>query len=120
MSNLTTYGANALLNGTPLPALYAQLHTGNPTDAGTSNLAATSGREAITWNPATTGILTNDGLLGWVGGALENLSHLSLWDAASGGNCWAVGALGTPQGADVGIAVEIPDEALTLTLARWS
>ena len=49
MANWSTYGANAILDGTAMPAtLYAKLHIGNPGAAGTSNPAAETSRKSFT------------------------------------------------------------------------
>lgn len=93
MASLTTYGANAILDGTPLPdPLYMQAHTGAPTDAGTANVATETSRVAVARTAAAAGVATNDLEAGWENWpADETITHITFWDASSGGNCWMIG-----------------------------
>ena len=90
--NLTTYGANALLNGTAMPAtLYVKLHIGNPGVNATANAAAETTRQSFTRDAAAAGATQNAAVIQWFNAAAsETVTHLSLWDAASGGNPWWV------------------------------
>lgn len=93
MSGWTAYGANAILSGTPLPqTLYVQLHDGDPGD-GTANLCVETDRQAITLEASVEPYtVVNDASVSWTNlPANETASHISLWDASSAGNCWAVG-----------------------------
>lgn len=88
---LTAYGKNALVDGTPMPAtLYLQHHTGDPGD-GTANVSANGGRKAHTRTPAVNGIATNVEQLETDVTVPETISHFSVHDALTGGNCWWVG-----------------------------
>lgn len=121
MANLSTYGANAVLDGTALPAtLYAKLHTGNPGAAGTSNAAGETTRKSFTRGAASSGATSNAGALTWTNvSTSEDYSHVSLWDASSGGNCWMVGTL-TANAVTAGDTFEIAAGDLDLAMTIWS
>lgn len=121
--NLSTYGANAILNGTAMPAtLYVQLHTADPTAAGTAGVSATTTRKSFTRLASVAGVTSNDALLEWLTPAADEfLTHVTVWSALTGGNCWWVGAItAAPIEALTTQAIEIPINTLTFTLAIWS
>lgn len=64
---------------------FVQLHTGDPGAAGTANVAATSTRNAVTWNAPAGGSMTLASLGSWTGAAAESISHISIWTASSAG-----------------------------------
>ena len=51
--------------------------------------------------------------------ASEDYSHLTLWDASSGGNCWMVLAL-TASAVTIGDPFKIPAGDLDLSAPIWS
>jgi hypothetical protein len=121
--NLSAYGANAILNGTAMPStLWVQLHTGDPTTAGTANIATDSRRRSFTRTTATAQEVFNAALIEWLNApATEDLTHISIWDAEGGGNCWWVGpVIGAPIGAVAGQATEVPLSQLRLALLSWA
>ena len=122
MANLSTSGANELLDGTALPAtLYVQLHTGDPGAAGTANVATETTRKSFTRTAAAAGVASNVLLLEWLSyPAVETLTHVSMWDAASGGNCWFVDAITTPPETVIGQAAEIAVGELSFTFPIWA
>lgn len=123
MANLTTYAANELLDGTPIPAtLYAQLHVGDPTPAGTADVAAETARKAFTRTAATGGAAANAALIEWVNAtADEDISHVTAWDAASGGNPWIVAAVtGGPVSVEAGNTIQIDAGEFALTATIWT
>lgn len=89
---LATTHANNLLNvyrGTNFTGitLYAQLHTGDPGSAGTSNVSGNTNRYALTFNVASAGSLSlASAPTSWAMTGTEALSHISFWDASSSGN----------------------------------
>jgi hypothetical protein len=88
---LTAYGKNALVDGTAMPAtLYLQHHTGNP-GTGSDNVSANGGRLAHTRTAAVNGIATNVEQMETDITTPETISHFSVWDALTGGNCWWTG-----------------------------
>jgi hypothetical protein len=84
--------ANAYLNVhrgttyTGIAAEYVQLHTGDPGAAGTANQSAMTTRNAITFNAPSGGSMTKASLGTYTMTASETITHVSRWDAASGGN----------------------------------
>lgn len=121
MANLSTYGANAFLDGTALPAtLYAKLHIGNPSAAGTANAAGETTRKSFTRGSAAAGATSNAGALTWTAvSTSEDYSHITLWDNLTVGNCWMVGTL-TANAVVAGDTFEIAVGDLDLAMTIWS
>lgn len=100
MSSYTRDGvANHLFNGSSLAvpsAWHVQLHYGSPGLAGTSSVStAFPSRVACSgWTAASSGAVSNEAavLFSSAAGA-ETITHASIWDAASGGNCLGYDAL---------------------------
>ena len=128
MANLTTYGANELLNGGSIPdTLYAKLHIGNPGNAGTANAATELDRQSFTRTASASaagdpGECDNVLAIEWLAyGTVESLSHLSFWDDPAAGNCWFVDAItGGPILTVIGQAVEIAAGELVFTIQVWT
>jgi len=124
MAALSTYGADAVLDGTAIPAtLYVKVHIGNPGAAGTSNAAAETTRKAFTRNASGGDAHTeNVALVEWLNAAAdEDLTHLTAWDAVSGGNCWLVGAISNaPINVLAGNTIQIDIGDLDITASVWS
>lgn len=84
--------ANGLLNlfrGTNYTApagVYVKLHTGDPGAAGTANASAVTTRNQAAFAAPAGGSMTLSSLAGYSMTATETITHISLWDAASGGN----------------------------------
>ena len=94
---LTAAGKNYVLdNGVP-GTTYLQLHTGDPTDAGTSNVSTITGRKSLTMGSASSGNKANSSTAQWAApngiSGTETLSHYSIWTASSGGTCLSTGTL---------------------------
>lgn len=121
MSSLALPGANALLNGTAIPAtLYVQLHIGNPGSSGTSNVATETTRQSFTRTTSTLGTCENTALLQWLSyPAAETISHVSVWSASSGGTCWFIGDPANLV-AGIGDIVQLAAGDLDLTCPVWS
>jgi len=118
--NLSDYAANATLNALLAGTVYVALHTGAPGTSGAANeigagvgyarQAATfpgAGRSRsnaanITFGPAS-------------GAGFGTASHVSIWDAAIGGNCIWQGALGASQLIPAGIPGTIAAGTLTVS-----
>ena len=75
----TTYTANA--------AVYAKLHTGDPGASGTSNAAANTTRQQVTFgSAAASGAISNTAAVEWTSvSTTETYTHVSFWTASSGG-----------------------------------
>ncbi len=87
-------------------AWYAAVHDADPTEDGTvGELVAGDDagfvRKAVTFTTPTTGSSTNVGSVTWTPTAgTYTGSHISIWDALTGGNCWIIGELQTPATID--------------------
>lgn len=107
----TTDGKNLLLGALPDP-IYVQLHTGDPTSAGTSNVSSETTRKAVSLAAAASGARTSDAVAEWAPIALsgtENLTHVSYWSASSAGTCYAYGTVTTARtGVVNGDTIRIP------------
>lgn len=84
----------------PPSSLWIQMHTGDPGKDATANVADETRRiqfiAAAAANTGTTGIAeaSNGSAARWVTlAASEDFSHLSIWDAETGGNPWYKGDL---------------------------
>ncbi|WP_374572497.1 hypothetical protein [Phenylobacterium sp.] len=80
---------------------YLALHTADPTDAGTTGELAGNGyaRQAITFDAASGGSAANSSTHTFTasGGDWGTVSHFSIWDASTSGNCLYTGALTTSR-----------------------
>lgn len=83
--------ANAFLNvyrntaASAVATPFVQLHTADPGVAGTTAVANSSTRNAITWNAASGGSMTLLALSNFTGTATETITHVSLWTASTAG-----------------------------------
>lgn len=100
MTALADYAENKLLDHVLATAAwtkptntYLQLHTGNPGEAGTSNVATTNTRQVTAWAAASSRAIATNAAINFTAAASETITHVSLWDASTGGNCIAYGAL---------------------------
>ena len=77
-------------------SLYAKLHTGDPGAAGAANASQHTTRAAVAWSAAASGQKNATGTPTWTIASLtapttETITHISLWDASSGGNfLWSI------------------------------
>lgn len=118
MADLTNYGENLAaqaLDG----ALYAALHTADPGETGVTGELSGDGytREAVTMT--TSGdTVSNSGDIVWgpVTANKGTVTHVSVWDAVTAGNCLYKGALDASFSWPSG-TYTIAAGNLTLTLA---
>lgn len=102
-------------------AWYVALHTADPTEVG--NVGELSGngyaRQAVTFTAPASGATDNTALLTFGPNTTTNwgsVSHLSVWDAVTAGNCLAKGALSSAVTINVGDSLTIAAGALDITL----
>ena len=115
---LTEYGRNAVVDGTAMPTtLYLQHHTGDPGATGILNVSANGGRLAHTRTGATGGVATNVEDLQTNITTPETISHFSVHDAASGGNCWWTGEYVQARAYLIGDVARVRTGRLTYQLA---
>lgn len=117
----SNYLENAILadyiTGAGVP-VYVQLHTADPTDAGTGGVAAIARINATDkWAAPADGVTSNDEELLSVaaGSAIGNITHISLWDASAAGNMLYHGAVTTVKNLGSGDQYRIPVGQLTVT-----
>jgi hypothetical protein len=72
---------------TPPAGTYIQLHTADPQGAGTVAIASVATRSPATFAAAASGALALTGTNpSWNMTGSETITHISVWDAATGGN----------------------------------
>lgn len=107
----TTYTANA--------AVYAKLHLGDPGAAGTSNAAAETTRQQVTFgSAAATGAISNTAAVEWVNvSTTETVTWVSFWTASTAGTFLGRDDLSSSAALTAGDTLRIPTSDLDLTLA---
>jgi hypothetical protein len=111
--------ADAICNNTSFAVaqVYVKLHIGDPGEAGTSNAAGETTRQAASFGAASGGVCTSDALTEWTNvSTTETISYVSFWDASSAGNCLGSGALTASKALTAGDTFQIPSGSLTLTI----
>lgn len=81
-----------------VPGLFVKLHTGDPGAAGTASPSAVTTRRQATMNAASGGSITLNSMSGsWAMTTSEVVTHISVWDASTGGNFLISAQLTTPR-----------------------
>lgn len=119
---ITTYLANALLNHvgrnvayTPPATVYAKAHTGDPGATGTLAPSAQTTRLALSFAAAASGSMSANTTPEWTLNATENISHVSFWDAPTGGNCLWTAAASVAKGGVSGDIIRISTDTLSFS-----
>lgn len=118
--SISNYLENALLDtldgvSFSVANVYLKLHLGDPGEAGTSNPAAETTRQAVTFNTPSGGSMTSSAAVSWTNvAATETYTHWSAWDASTAGNCLWSGGLSSSAAVTAGDTFQIT--SLTLTL----
>jgi len=129
MTAATNYLENALLNGVldgtqyTVPAtVYLGLYGADPTETGTAATEVTGGayaRQTLSFATATAGTSITDAdctfaeaTAGW-----GTVSHITICDAASGGNVLFYGALTASKTVNTGDVFKVTTGQLTISLA---
>lgn len=102
----TAYLVNKLLDHafrnvvyTPPAVVYFKGHTGDPGATGANNASAQTTRYQVNWAAAASGLILMSNNPELVLNATENISHGSIWDAPTAGNClWTAAATVTKGG----------------------
>lgn len=82
---------------------YVKLHLADPGSAGTSNAAAETTRQAVTFSAASAGAITNSAPVIWSAvAASETYSHVSFWSAVTAGTFLGSDALDVPRAVTAG------------------
>ncbi len=85
-------------------AFYIKLHTGDPGAAGTANAFGDATRKAATFSAAASdGTITTSADINWTNvSAAGTVSHVSFWDASTGGNFLGSDDLATARALSIG------------------
>jgi hypothetical protein len=79
---------------TPPSTVYVALHTADPGETGASEVTGGSyARQAVTFGAASGGAVSNTGAINFPAMPAVTVTHASLWDASTAGNCLWTGAL---------------------------
>lgn len=107
----TTYTANT--------AVWAKLHLGDPGAAGTANAAVETTRKQVTFgSAASSASIASTADTEWANvSTTETYSHVSFWDASSGGTFLGSDDLSATAAMTAGQTFRIASGALTLTLS---
>lgn len=103
----TSYLVNKLLDlafrnvaWTPPAIVYVKGHVGDPGAAGANNASTQTTRYATSWAAAVSGLINISGTPEITLIGTETISHVSYWDASTGGNCmWTAAASVAKAGA---------------------
>lgn len=129
MSALSDYAENLLLDwlmttgtATRPTAWYLALFTSSPNDDASGSEVSGNGytREAVTFDAASGGSTSNDGLITFgpaSGGNWGTITHFGIFDASTNGNLLWHGALSASRVVNDGDSIQVPVGNLTLTLA---
>ena len=121
---LSTYARDAVLDHvlgtsawTSPASVWVKLHVGDPSSDGTANSASNAVRKQLTAGASSAGSAANSGTISWSADETndEAVSHISLWDAATGGNCLFVDGLSAPVLTAAGFAFSFPTGNLTIS-----
>jgi len=125
MSAATNYTENAVLNHlfggaalTQPTEWHVKLHLGDPGEDATANAAAETTRAEVTsWGTVSGGAVANAAAASWTNvSTTETVTHVSVWDAATGGNPLGKGALAASKALTAGDNLSIPIGDLDITL----
>lgn len=80
-------------------SIYVKLHVGDPGETGTANASGETDRKLVTFAAPSSGTMTSTNTPEWTnwkaGNVGETITHFSLWDASTAGNCLGYGAANT-------------------------
>lgn len=119
---ISNYGELAFLNALrntsfAVANVYIKLHTGDPGEDGTSSAATETTRKVVTFAAAASGSMASNADAAWTNVAgTETISHISLWDNSTAGNCLWTGALTASKSVNAGDTFTIASGSLTLAL----
>jgi hypothetical protein len=122
---LSNYGENLALNfllratGSSPATVYLALHYGGTGEDGTTNEVTATGyaRQAITFDAPSGGIILSSATVtfGPWESAPGTILNFSLWDAATNGNCLAVGNFQNPATPAIGYSTNVPAGGISIT-----
>lgn len=114
--SVSNYGENLLLAALPEKP-YVKLHTGDPGEEGTANAAGETTRKQVTLGTASGGVRKSTTAGEWPSvSTSETFKYVSLWDAASGGNCLWIVPLEAEKAVSAGDTFTLKAEQLSVSL----
>lgn len=108
---------NNAVGDLPVAQPHLKLHTGDPGEDGTNNAAGETTRKSVSVGADAAGTVTSDADMTWTNVAsTETYSHVSAWDASSGGNCLWTGALTASKAVTAGDTFTIPSGSFAASI----
>jgi hypothetical protein len=95
--------------------LFLELHTADPGSAGTTAVATTTTRQALTMAAASAGSAAESVTPSWTGAATETITHIACFSAASAGTFYWSAALTTPKAINSGDTLNLTTLTFALT-----
>ena len=118
---LETQLLNLTLRATPYtapPTVYAGLFGGDPTDTGTGATEVAIARQPVAFDaPTAEGKCANSGDINWTGMPAGGVTHIGLFDDATGGNMLYHGPLAAAKNVNEGDTLTVYAGDLEVTLA---
>jgi hypothetical protein len=109
---------NADVGTLPIENVYVKLHVGDPGEDGTGNAAGHTTRVEMTCGAAASGATSNDAPVSFTSlSTNETISHISLWDHVSAGNCLMYGALTASKAVNSGDTLTFATGEIDITFA---
>lgn len=126
MSQKTNYLENAIVNAvlrnttyTSPATVYLALHTADPTEVGNVAEVATGSyaRTAIAFAAPSNGAVANSGTVTFPTASADwgTVTHFTIWDASSGGNCLYYGTLTASKSVPNGATASFAASSVTVT-----
>lgn len=98
MAGIVAAGLNAYVTGFTTVAVYASLHTADPSTGGANEVTGGSyTRESISWGAASAGTAASSAPIVFDVPGSTTITHLGYWSAVSGGTFYGSRALDTSQ-----------------------
>jgi hypothetical protein len=120
-ASVATSVANGWLTTLIDEAQYAQLHTGDPGSAGTSNVSSVTTRESISWGTVSGGSVSASNepeWTDWAGTNGEDVTYISLWSSSSGGTFYdSIQLSGGGETVDTGDDLQLTELELAIPVA---
>lgn len=100
-------------------SFWVKLHTGDPGAAGSSNAGSNTTRQSAAFSSAAAaGTITTSADVTWTSvSATESYSHVSFWDASTGGNLIATDNLEATRGVTAGDNFTIASGDIDISLS---
>lgn len=113
---------NHVLRNTALTSpttVYLAVHTADPTETGATDEVSGNNyaRKAITFGAPSNGVFTSnaDVVFDQASGSWGTITHCTIWDAVSGGNCLYVGTLTASRSVPTGSILTFASGDVTVT-----